>query len=169
MGITITDHETINSQSMKSLFIELKLKYPDKPKIHLILDRGAYNTSKETRASSKEYGVILHHLPPYSPNLNPIERLWKVMNEYARNNKVFKTAKEFRKAILDFFTDTWPKISMSMTDTINDNFQNIGKLPQNQRPPSKDGGLTIGLKAGPVDKSTCFSSSHTLNPSGTSD
>ena len=39
----------------------------------------------------------------------------------------------------------------------------------NQRPPSKDGGLTIGLKAGPVDKSTCFSSSHTLNPSGTSD
>ena len=45
----------------------------------------------------------------------------------------------------------------------------LSKEPQNQRPPSKDGGLTIGLKAGPVDKSTCFSSSHTLNPSGTSD
>ncbi|NRA90612.1 MAG: IS630 family transposase, partial [Simkaniaceae bacterium] len=131
MGITITDHETINSQSMKNLFIELKLKYPDKHKIHLILDRGAYNTSKETRASAKEYGVILHHLPPYSPNLNPIERLWKVMNEHARNNKVFKTAKEFRNSILEFFTDTWPKIATSMTDTINDNFQNIGKLPSN--------------------------------------
>ena len=75
--------------------------------------------------------MILHHLPPYSPNLNPIERLWKVMNERARNNKVFKTTKEFRKAILEFFTDTWPKIAMSMTDTINDNFQNIGKLPSN--------------------------------------
>jgi transposase len=27
-------------------------------------------------------------LPPYSPNLNPIERAGKVMNEHVRNNKV---------------------------------------------------------------------------------
>lgn len=127
MGITITDHETINSQSMKKLFVELRKKYPDKPKIHLILDRGSYNTSKETLASAKGCGIILHHLPPYSPNLNPIERLWKVMNEYARNNQVFETPKAFRKAILEFFTNTWPKISTSMTDRINDNFQNLTK------------------------------------------
>src|SRR5690606_36324051 len=27
---------------------------------------------------------VMHILPPYSPNLNPIERLWKVMNEQSR-------------------------------------------------------------------------------------
>lgn len=36
--------------------------------------------------------LVMHILPPYSPNLNPIERLWKVMNELSRNNQVFKTA-----------------------------------------------------------------------------
>lgn len=25
--------------------------------------------------------IQVHYLPPYSPNLNPIERLWKVMRE----------------------------------------------------------------------------------------
>jgi transposase len=33
---------------------------------------------------AKELNIKLHYLPPYSPNLNPIERLWKVMNEHAR-------------------------------------------------------------------------------------
>ncbi|CDG22371.1 protein of unknown function [Xenorhabdus poinarii G6] len=28
-------------------------------------------------------------LPPYSPNLNPIERLWKYANEQIRNNVYF--------------------------------------------------------------------------------
>jgi len=37
-----------------------------------------------------ELNIKLHFLPPYSPNLNPIERLWKVMNEKVRNNRFFK-------------------------------------------------------------------------------
>jgi transposase len=65
----------------------------------------------------------IYHLPPYSPNLNPIERLWKIMNERVRNNKVFRSAKEFRQEIIDFFKITWAKIAMSMTSHINDNFQ----------------------------------------------
>ncbi|MCK5818104.1 MAG: transposase, partial [Psychromonas sp.] len=44
------------------------------------------------------------YLPAYSPNLNPIERLWKVMNEHARNNKYFATAKDFRRSINNFLT-----------------------------------------------------------------
>ncbi len=61
----------------------------------------------------------------YSPNLNPIERLWKVMNEFFRNNRFFKTAQEFRKAILEFFETTWPQISLKMIDRIYDSFQII--------------------------------------------
>lgn len=39
--------------------------------------------------------IELHNLPSYSPNLNLIDRLWKVMNEYLRNNFYFKTKREF--------------------------------------------------------------------------
>jgi hypothetical protein len=37
------------------------------------------------------------------PHLNPIERLWKVMNEYARNSQYFATAKKLRASIETFF------------------------------------------------------------------
>ncbi|MDP6597465.1 MAG: transposase [Candidatus Poribacteria bacterium] len=35
--------------------------------------------------------IELDYLPPDSPNLNPIERLWKVRNERVRNNIDFQT------------------------------------------------------------------------------
>jgi len=125
MKVTLNAYETIDSAAMKKHFAALRDKYPKAPKIHLILDQGPYNKSFETKEAAKGYGIILHYLPPYSPNLNPIERLWKVMNEYVRNNRFFESAKEFRKEIMDFFEITWPQISQSMTSRINDNFQII--------------------------------------------
>ncbi|MGF1756408.1 transposase, partial [Photobacterium sagamiensis] len=65
----------------------------------------------------------LHYLPPYSPNLNPIERLWKVMNEKSRNNVYFKSKRDFKEAIDQFFTVTLPEIAGSLTSRLNDNFQ----------------------------------------------
>ncbi len=50
----------------------------------------------------------------YSPNLNPIERLWKVMNEQVRNNVVFESAKAFREQLALFFSVTIPKIKRSL-------------------------------------------------------
>lgn len=125
MGVTVGSYETVNSQSMIQHFGKIREKYPNASNIHIILDRGSYNISTVTREAAIKYGIVLHHLPPYSPNLNPIERLWKVMNEYARNNRFFKSAKEFRQAIDHFFSITWPSISKSMIDRINDNFQTI--------------------------------------------
>lgn len=127
MDVTIAAHETIDSKAMEKHFAALRKKYPKAPKIHQIVDRGSYNTSIETKQAAERYGIVLHHLPPYSPNLNPIERLWKVMNEFVRNNRVFKSAAEFRQAINDFFAK-WPEIALSMVDRINDNFQTLNKV-----------------------------------------
>jgi len=123
MGVTISSYETLDSAAMEQYFDELKLSYPKAPKIHLIVDRGPYNTSFATKEAALKRGIVLHHLPPYSPNLNPIERLWKIMNESVRNNRFFESAKQFRLEIMDFFEITWPKIAHSMVDRINDNFQ----------------------------------------------
>lgn len=127
MEVTIASHETINSKAMEKHFAALRKKYPKAPRIHQILDRGSYNISAETKEAAEKHGIVLHHLPTYSPNLNPIERLWKVMNEFVRNNRVFKNASEFRQAIDDFFAK-WPQIAHSMVNRINDNFQTINKV-----------------------------------------
>jgi transposase len=125
MDVIIDDYDTINSSKMKLHFGDIRDQYSKAPKIHVILDRGSYNTSAETKKAAEDIGIVLHYLPPYSPNLNPIERLWKVMNEYVRNNRFFTSAKEFRQAILAFFKETWPSIAKKMTDRINDNFQRL--------------------------------------------
>lgn len=125
MLVTISRHETINSEAMEEHFLALRKKYPNAPKIHLILDQGPYNKSQKTKDSALKNGIVLHYLPSYSPNLNPIERLWKVMNEYVRNNRFFESPSGFRKEIMTFFDQTWGEISHQMRSRINDNFQTL--------------------------------------------
>jgi len=125
MGMICGSYETIDSDSMDQYFGTLKAAYTTAAKIHLIVDRGPYNTSLQTQESAKKHDIVLYYLPAYSPNLNPIERVWKVMNEYVRNNRVFASVKEFCQDIMAFFNITWPKISNALRGRINDNFQTL--------------------------------------------
>lgn len=123
---TVTkDYMTINSRSVIEFFAELKGTYTNAHQIHVILDQAGYHRSNEVIKFSEKNNIMLHYLPPYSPNLNPIERLWKVMNEQVRNNRFFKTAKEFRGTIRFFFREKLPKISLNLRSRINDNFHVI--------------------------------------------
>ncbi|MDP0560929.1 MAG: transposase [Candidatus Endonucleobacter sp. (ex Gigantidas childressi)] len=70
---------------------------------------------------SEEWGV--NYLPPYSPNLNPIEQLWKVLNKHSRNNEYFVTTKEFRQKTNHFFYEAIPKIGASLINRVNDNVE----------------------------------------------
>lgn len=42
----------------------------------IVLDNAAFHTAKRTRRMVEEAGCELLFLPPYSPDLNPIEKLW---------------------------------------------------------------------------------------------
>jgi transposase len=116
-------YDTINSESIASFFEVVRSQYNSSGTIHMILDGAGYNRSEATAKAAIKYNIELHPLPPYSPNLNPIERLWKVMNEKVRNNRFFKNAKEFRQAIETFFKNILPDIGQDLNDRINDNFQ----------------------------------------------
>ena len=96
-------YQTINSESVTDFLGQVREQYQSSGRIHLILDGAGYHRSEEVKQCAQALNIKLHYLPPYSPNLNPIERLWKVMNEHARNNRYFATAKEFRRQISDFF------------------------------------------------------------------
>jgi hypothetical protein len=49
------------------------------------------------------------------------------MNEHARNNRFFGSAKEFRESIFGFFAETWPLIRPYMSTRINDSFHIVKK------------------------------------------
>ena len=94
--------------------------YADKQVIHLILDQAGYNKASEVREHAFQLGIHLHYLPAYSPNLNAIERLWKVINEETRNNVFFKTAKEFKSRMRKFIGDELSEILPNLRSRITD-------------------------------------------------
>jgi transposase len=64
----------------------------------------------------------MRYLPPYSPNLNLIERLWKFMREKVINLKYYPTFQEFKKKLLNFF-DTISKYKEELREFITLKFQ----------------------------------------------
>lgn len=124
IGATIVDdYESINSETIVRFFCKLRESYPLAHKLHIILDGAGYHRCDLVRDAAFVLNIELHYLPPYSPNLNPIERLWKVMNEKSRNNVYFKSKRDFKAAIDQFFTVTLPENAGSLASRINDNFQ----------------------------------------------
>lgn len=122
MSLISASYETINTASITDFLSKVRKNYAPEITIHYIIDQAGYHTSLETKEFAAKNNIKLHYLPPYSPNLNPIERVWKVMNEKARNNKYFATAAEFRRSVNEFLNTTWDEIAKDLTDRINDNF-----------------------------------------------
>jgi len=123
MSIIAKEYESnINGASVVDFCNEIKEQYTDEQVIHLILDQAGYNKAAGVREHAFQLGIHLHYLPAYSPNLNAIERLWKVMNEKTRNNVFFKTAKEFKSRMRRFFGEELPEILPNLRSRITDKF-----------------------------------------------
>lgn len=111
IGNTVIEHyDRINSESIVRFFWWLKKEghYPLEQNVHIVLDGAGYHRTELVPNAAKVLNIELHYLPPYSPNLNPIERLWKVMNEQVRNNVYFANKREFEATIKRFFTEVLP-------------------------------------------------------------
>ena len=57
-----------------------------KPQTVIVLDNATFHKSKRTRELAEAAGCILLFLPPYSPDLNPIEQKWGNMKNFRKYN-----------------------------------------------------------------------------------
>jgi transposase len=74
----------------------------------LILDNVKYHHAclhKEWREKNKRK-FVLEFMPPYSPELNPIERVWKLTRRKATHNRYFPSLQEVMYSVEDAF-DQW--------------------------------------------------------------
>jgi transposase len=117
--------ETINGAATVEFLQTVEASYPDAKNIHMILDRAGYHKCVEVEEYLKTSRIRVHFLPPRSPNLNPIERLWKIMHEHVSHNKVYANFKEFKKALNQFFDLTMQNITQELVSRITDAFQLI--------------------------------------------
>jgi transposase len=87
----------------------------------MICDNGRSNKNKALQEYLKTSKIQIHYLPAYSPNLNPIERLWKILRERKTYNKCYMDFAEFTEAIRGFFFEDIPKMTDILKQRINDN------------------------------------------------
>jgi transposase len=125
LDVMTRDYDKINSEHIIDFLKYVEGCYPNARKIHLFLDRGPYHTSRETKEYVQNSRIVIHYLPIYSPNLNPIERLWKIMHEYVSNNKFYLKGKEFVDAVKYFFDITVHEIKDIIQSRITDNFERL--------------------------------------------
>lgn len=80
--------------------------YANKEKIIVVLDNARAHHAKAVQEFLKKYEgkIELMFLPPYSPRLNPIERVWKKMRKAVTHNHFFETFQKFLQAIVRFFS-----------------------------------------------------------------
>jgi transposase len=97
--------QTINAQNTKELYQEIIDQHPDKETIYIISDNARYYRNKELSTWLENTKIKQIFLPPYSPNLNIIERLWKFLRKKVINTNFYRTKKEFQNAITQFFED----------------------------------------------------------------
>lgn len=83
-----------NSQSFQVFLEEFSLQKPEEFKI-VVLDNGAFHKTKSLKIPSN---IRLLFLPPYSPELNPAEKMWAIIK---RNftNQLFKNLEEISEFI----------------------------------------------------------------------
>lgn len=101
--VLIDSSNTVNAQSTIKLLKKIERKNPRAKKINVVVDNAMYYRCSLVKDFLKTSKIKLIFLPPYSPNLNLIERLWKVMNRKILYNIYYEKLEEFREAILGFF------------------------------------------------------------------
>jgi transposase len=120
--VIIQEAESINAQSTISLFEEMMLNQP-LGLIYVILDNARYYRSEMVRLFVKKNNRIkLVFLPPYSPNLNIIERLWKFFKKKVTYNTYYEKFAVFREYCLRFFKNL-DKYRAELETLMTDNFQ----------------------------------------------
>lgn len=98
--ISVTTDGTVSAALVTALMDKIRAAHPGIP-ITLILDNARYQRCAEVTGNAQGQDIELLYLPAYSPNLNLIERLWKLTKKKCLTNRHYGTFKDFRTAIDD--------------------------------------------------------------------
>ena len=132
-AIDIKTHEmhvvfskSVNAQSTIELFKQVESFYPNATRITIIADNARYYRSRLVSDFLKTSRIKILFLPPYSPNLNLIERLWRFMRTKVLNNRYYETFPMFRAACENFFGNI-KRFSKELDSLLTENFQILGQ------------------------------------------
>jgi transposase len=111
--------DNINGEQFVNLLRLLRERHPEVKKFILYLDNAAYYGKPVVLEWLKRHpGFHLEPVPPYSPNLNLIERLWKFLRQKAltRWHKTFEAMQEAVAEVLDHLSQYRGELATLMVE-----------------------------------------------------
>jgi transposase len=109
----------INGAQFVNLLRLLRSSHPGTKKFILYLDNARYYHSAEVKEWLARHPEFhLEFLPPYSPNLNLIERLWKFLRKkaFTQWHKTFEALEAAVSGVLDHLEDYQAELDTLMTE-----------------------------------------------------
>lgn len=115
--VHLDETDCVNAQSTQRLYEKLLTAHPDGP-VYVICDNARYYKNKALTEWLVDKRLVQVFLPPYSPNLNLIERLWKFLRQKIINTAFYRTKGQFKAAVLDFF-DRLPEFGQELASRLS--------------------------------------------------
>ncbi len=120
----VLEEKTIDAHATINLLESIKQKQHH-GKVYIILDNASYHHSKVvTQWLKRRKRFKLIFLPPYSPNLNLIERLWLFFHKKITYNRYFESFEEFKRSSLNFFKNL-NYYKQELATLLTDSFQTL--------------------------------------------
>ena len=100
-----------NTQVMNVFLEKLSEEYKDDI-ILLICDGASWHKSKGLKIPQN---IVISNIPPYTPEMNPIEQIWKQLRQMGFKNEIFKTLQDVMDRLCDTINDLTKKMVKSIT------------------------------------------------------
>lgn len=100
----------VNTPSM-NIFLDQLSKYLKDKKALVVMDCAGWHRSK-TLVVPENIKIV--YLPPYSPELNPVERLWGYIKQHTIKNRVYETLEDLEQAVSEFLISLTPNLVSSI-------------------------------------------------------
>lgn len=114
----------VNAESTVKSLMKIEAYYPEAEIITVILDNAGSHHSALVKNYVENSKINLVFLPPYSPNLNLMERIWGLLKRQLIGNSFFETFSDFKDGIKTFFRKTLKtKKEKWLMPLIGDEFQ----------------------------------------------
>jgi transposase len=124
--ITVTNDTYINAQSFCDLLWHIS-RLGIRAPITLVLDNARYQKCKLVWELAESPDIELLYIPPYSPNLNLIERLWKFVKKQCLYSKYYSEFKDFKNAIVNCLNQTDTTYKEELDSLLTLRFQRFKK------------------------------------------
>ena len=125
--VTVTNDSYINAQSVGQLLLKLRRLWPD-DRLTVVLDNARYQHCRFVLDVAAALEIELLFLPPYSPNLNLIERLWKFVKKECLATQYYASFEPFKAAITSCLAHTHDIHKEKLATLLTLNFQTFDNV-----------------------------------------